>query len=57
MKPYMWDVCFTEETSTFRQTYREQDDMEKWVRLHKLAGFTVEVTELFTREQIEGDKP
>ena len=49
-KAVAWKVNFIQPdrpTGSFSKIYEDEAVKDKWVRLHKLAGFTVEVTPLY----------
>lgn len=50
-EPVAWRVSFTQighESNNFTKTYWDEEEKDRWVKLHKLSGFKVNVEPLYT---------
>ncbi|EDY2029987.1 hypothetical protein GTB64_004429 [Salmonella enterica] len=59
MKPYMYEVRFTQEdqpSNSWEITFKDKAKMDHLIALHRAGGFSVQVTELYTREQVKSGK-
>ncbi|MEQ4752744.1 hypothetical protein ABN148_20065 [Klebsiella oxytoca] len=50
-EPVAWRVSFTQighESNNFTKTYWDEEEKDRWVKLHKMSGFKVNVEPLYT---------
>ncbi|WP_407248284.1 DUF551 domain-containing protein [Klebsiella oxytoca] len=50
-EPVAWRVSFTQighESNYFTKTYWDEEEKDRWVKLHKMSGFKVDVEPLYT---------
>lgn len=54
--PVAWRVTFTQighESNNFTKTYWDEEEKDRWVKLHKMSGFKVNVEPLYTAPPVQ----
>ncbi|WP_180818020.1 hypothetical protein [Klebsiella oxytoca] len=54
--PVAWRVSFTQighESNNFTKTYWDEEEKDRWVKLHKMSGFKVNVEPLYTAPPVQ----
>lgn len=55
-EPVAWRVSFTQighESNNFTKTYWGEEEKDRWVKLHKMSGFKVNVEPLYTAPPVQ----